>query len=499
MTFRFPLYAKIVIWFLMNLVLLAVVFGVILRLQFRPGLDVLLANQAGERIEPLTEVIVADLGDRPIAEWDGVLDRFSSAYRVKFYLFRNDGGQLAGDVIHLPSEVRSRLVAHPRPPNPPRPLRPGSPPPMRGDGSPDRRPEHRLPPDGGPPGQPPKLMVRTSDPSRYWLLTRVALNHPERRHPATLIAMSDTLTAGGLFFDVAPWLWAGAGVLLLSALFWLPLVRGITQAISQMTRATEQIAEGRFDTRVGTRRTDELGRLGAAINHMAARLAGFVTGQKRFLGDIAHELCSPIARMQVALGILEQRADEKQKAYVNDVREEAQHMSSLVNELLSFSKASLGATTIQLQPVPLIGIVDEVLRREATPEISPQVEVPGHLAALAEPELLKRALANLVRNAIRYAGQAGPITVSASGHRERVTLTVSDCGPGVPEETLSQLFDPFYRVETSRARESGGVGLGLTIVKNCIEACRGTVACRNLSPTGFQVEIVLQGAEMLPK
>src|SRR5439155_20847176 len=133
-----------------------------------------------------------------------------------------------------------------------------------------------------------------------------------------------------------------------SALLWFPLIRGITRSIGQMTQATREIAEGRFDGRVNERRRDELGALGQSVNRMAARLAGFVTGQKRFLGDTSNELCSPIARIQMALGILEQRADEKQKAYVADLREEVQHISNLVNELLSFSKASLGASTVTL-------------------------------------------------------------------------------------------------------------------------------------------------------
>ena len=174
------------------------------------------------------------------------------------------------------------------------------------------------------------------------------------------------MSAGGLFFDFRPWLAVGLGAVLFSALLWVPLVRGITHSIAQMTHATQQIAEGRFDVRTRENRRDELGLLGQSINRMAARLAGFVTGQKRFLGDVSHELCSPLARIQVALGILEQRADEKQQAYVNDLREEVQHMSSLVNELLSFSKASLGASTIKLQPVILRDVVDKAISREET-------------------------------------------------------------------------------------------------------------------------------------
>src|SRR5439155_25807569 len=102
---------------------------------------------------------------------------------------------------------------------------------------------------------------------------------------------------------------------------------------------------------------------------------------------------SPIARMHDALGILEERADEKERPFVDDVRAEVQHMSNLVNELLSFSKASLGAATIQLQPVPVRAIVDEVVRRETTPGADLKAEVPEELTVMAEPELLKRALA----------------------------------------------------------------------------------------------------------
>jgi len=281
---------------------------------------------------------------------------------------------------------------------------------------------------------------------------------------------------------------------LVSVLFWLPLVRGITHSISQMTRATEQIAEGRFESRVATRRRDELGRLGQAINQMASRLSGFMTGQRRFLGDIAHELCSPIARIQMALGILEQRADEKQRAYVDDLREEIQEMSSLVNELLSFSKASLGPTAIKLQPVALRAIVEKAVHRESVDGSQVQLEMANALSVLADPELLLRSLCNLIRNAIRYAGHAGPIIVSARAKDGQVIISVADFGPGVPESSLERLFDPFYRLEPSRDRETGGVGLGLAIVKTCIESCQGTVRCRNLQPTGLEVLITLRTA-----
>jgi two-component system sensor histidine kinase CpxA len=368
--------------------------------------------------------------------------------------------------------------------------------------APDQRPDQwpdqppgLLPPAGPrPPGpQPPRFMLRTENPTRYWVGVRVPPTRPvpPRPGPLVLVAMSPSLWGGGLFFDLTPWITVGAGLFFFSVLFWIPLVRGLTRSISQMTRATAEIAEGRFDTRVGTRRRDELGRLGGAIDQMAARLNGLVSGQKRFLGDIAHELCSPIARIQVALGILEQRADEKQQPYVTDLQEEVQHMSGLVNELLSFSKASLEPAAIKLQPVNLREVVAQAVRREAGETGNIQIEIGGEVKVLADPELLLRAVANLIRNAVRYAGDAGPITVSSRSEGDQILVTVADCGPGVPEESLAQLFDPFYRPELSRSAETGGVGLGLAIVKTCVESCRGTVSCRNRHPSGLEVTLRL--------
>ena len=284
----------------------------------------------------------------------------------------------------------------------------------------------------------------------------------------------------------------GFGAVALSALLWLPFVRGLTRSIGELTRATERIAEGQFDVQVSGNRGDELGRLAHAVNRLARRLAGFVTGQKRFLGDVAHEFCSPLARLQMALGILEQRIEERQRPCVEDLRAEAQEMSQLVNELLSFSKAGLRPGEIKRTPVDVLEVVRRVTGREATETARVQMDVPEGLRALADPELLARALGNVLRNAVHYAAEAGPITLMARAENERVRISVADCGPGVPPESLPRLFDPFYRVDNSRTRETGGVGLGLTIVKTCIEACCGSVICRNRKPSGLEVLIRLR-------
>lgn len=238
-------------------------------------------------------------------------------------------------------------------------------------------------------------------------------------------------------------------------------------------------------------RRDEIGRLAKSINRMAARLSAFVTGQKRFLGDVAHDLGSPIARIQFGLGALEQRVDGDHRERVTDIMEDVDHLTKLVNELLAFSRAEMKSKTVKLDRIALLTVVQTVVKRETSPANEVVIEIDPGLEAVASGELLARALANLLRNALKYADDAGPIVLKASKRADKVELEVKDMGPGVPEEYLDRLFEPFFRPEASRDRDSGGVGLGLAIVKTCVDACKGTVSAANLKPNGFVVIIRL--------
>jgi two-component system sensor histidine kinase CpxA len=471
MSRRFPLYAKILLGFFLNLVLLAAMFYLMFRAQFRFGLDWLLSD----RIEATDESIIAELIDESQSQWDATLERFGAGAhgKVRFLACAGDGGFLAGHEMDLPPEVRAQVGRRRGPP----------PEPIIGE-----RPEPPPLPQG-----PPRRFIHTSDPSLYWVIKRTMIKMPGQNRPAPLIlvAVSDSFAGGGLFIETAPWLWMGAGAIIFSVLLWLPLVRNINRSLAQLTTAANQIAEGRFDVRVDQRRRDELGALGQAINQMAARLNDLVTGQKRFLGDVAHELCSPLAKLRVALGIIDQHAGETQKPYVAGAEEEAAHMAGLVNELLSFSKTALTASNIQLRPVSLREIADKAARRETVPPARIDIDIAVDVQVMAEPELLGRALSNLLRNAVRYAGEAGPITLAAHGDKDKVLITVADSGPGVPAEELARIFDPFYRVDPSRDRATGGAGLGLAIVKTCVESCGGAVTGRNRNPSGLEVTIVL--------
>jgi len=208
----------------------------------------------------------------------------------------------------------------------------------------------------------------------------------------------------------------------------------------------------------------------------------------------ALELCSPLARLQMALGILEQRTPEGQRKDVRAASEKAQQIASLVGELLSFSKASFGESAVHLRPVPVREVVDDAIRREATDSADIRVVVDQDLVVAADPELLLRSIANLLRNAIHYAAKAGPITITAAREAEEIAITVLDSGSGVPEHELPKIFDAFYRLDPSRTRQTGGSGLGLAIVKSCVESCGGSVIARCQPPHGLAVELRLQCA-----
>jgi len=251
---------------------------------------------------------------------------------------------------------------------------------------------------------------------------------------------------------------------------------------------------GHFDVKLNQKRSDEIGKLASSINDMSVRLDRLVNGQKRFLGDVAHELASPIARIQLALGILENAVTDEDHSRVEDLREEVQQLAELVDELLSFSRAENAMGRIHLGPVLVAEPVGRAIRRESVPNVDIQVSVDPGICAMADPELLTRAVANILRNGVRYAGSEGPIEVEASTDGTNVTIEIRDSGKGVPENQLAQIFDPFYRVDESRTRSTGGVGLGLAIVKTCIQACKGSVHATNRTPQGFAVTITLASA-----
>jgi two-component system sensor histidine kinase CpxA len=535
-----PLSLKVSVWLVLNLLLLAGLGMGFFILQGGLGWSSLVAGPTGDRAQALFNIIAGEAAAATGDARQAVLQRFGKAYGADFQLFSFGENLVAGQARELPASVRERLefrgfsrgfsgrsrgsrdftppgesprgsesdADRPRPwdraEKTPRPA--SDRPPAPGD---PRPPSEKLRPEPdtfrrgepGPLPPPPDLrfgrfVIRDGSPAAYWVGMRVPFAPAERNNrllPATLVARVDSIHSVLHLLGLQTWLFAGSAVLALSVLFWLPLVRSITRSLRQLTAATEQIAEGRFDTRVDASRRDELGLLGDSVNRMATRLDAHMTGQKRFLGDVAHELCSPLARLQMATGILADQAPPALRENVADVREEVQQISALVNELLAFTKAGLQPREVALAPLELEPIARSVLEREGATDRA-QLSLPAGLRVLADPDLLGRALGNLVRNAVRYAGDAGPFTVTATAANDQVVIAIEDQGPGVPAADLDRLGEPFFRPELARTRETGGVGLGLAIVRSSIAACRGEVRFSNRAPHGLRVELRLPAA-----
>ena len=457
---RLPLPFKILLWFFLNLALLLAGFLLIFSAEYRFNLDWIFSSHAQQRVDAMRDLIADDLDTHAPDEWDDVVERFADAYHVRLGLFDDRGRHLLGSVDDLPPEVRIRLRPGPAPAG--------------------------------------RAFIHTDAPTRYWLVVGARVDNPRAGSPLLLhvVAESTSASMGGLVIDPAPWLRVGAAAVVCSVLFWLPLLRGITRSIAEVTHTAREIAQGRLDARVASRRRDELGVLAEAINGMAARLDGLLHGQKRFLSDVAHELCAPLAKLQMTLGIIEQRAaDEPQQTYARTAMQKAEQMARLVDELLVFSRASLEASTVLPQPVDVLAAAREAVAREGADHADIRLEIHAGLRVLADPAGLTRALANLLRNALRYGGrEAGAVSVRAAVEPQdaaTVAISVGDRGPGVPEADLPKIFDAFYRVDTARTRETGGVGLGLSIVKNSVEAVGGTVAVRNKPGGGLEVTLRL--------
>jgi len=482
MKVTYPLSLKVSLWLLLNLLLLAIAGVSFYWTQFGRGWESLGSQALGDRLAVIGDNIMSDVHSVATTDRDAVLAVRGERLGVELYLFLNEGRQIAGEAVTLPPQLAQAMDRGPRRGMRPSELRPSSekgPGPFRSVGRP--MPEGRM-------------VARTENPAETWIGLRVpVLRENGPASPGTLVIRAPTLLSILKLLDVMPWFWTAVAAFGLSVVFWLPLVGGITRALGRLTQATEAIAEGRFDTRVPDTRRDEIGHLGQSVNRMAARLDTLVSGQKRFLGDVAHELGSPLGRLQVATEILEIRAGRDLQENVNDVREEVQHMALLVNELLAFTQAGLRPRDAELGAVDVDLLITEVLQRE-DPNGRVHVGPANGLSARADRALLGRALGNLVRNALRYAGDTATISVHSRAHQGRILLSVTDDGPGVPTEALARLGEPFYRPEISRTRETGGVGLGLAIVRSSVLACGGEVHFSNRTPHGFCAEIHVAAA-----
>ena len=495
---RRSLGARILLLAALNLVLLLAVALAASGVRLPRGLGEMVMQSAEPRLQDVTRRIALDLERTQSAQATALLDRYAAEFRTRFILVTNDGRYLAGTPLRLPDQVMAALAGPPpggrRPP--PDPFGPA--PPREGRGFPGGPPDRVGPPDertGLRMPQTPALLVSVAGGPKTWIVLRTPIRFADSPAivPGSLIVVPYGTFGDPLLFPVR-WLWWAMVALGVTAACWWPFLRGITTSLRRMEHATGLIAEGKFDTTVDVNRPDEIGRLSGSIGRMAARLGALVTGQKRFLGDTAHELRSPLGRMQVALEILDTRVPAAEQAYVRDLKDDVEALGALTDDLLQYAQAELADRAAARERVNVAEAIAAVVAREGSQGVTVEVRAPADLAVMTDAALFGRAIANLVRNAAKYAGTAGPIEITAVRAAVSTVITIADAGPGVAEESLERIFDPFYREDAARNRKTGGVGLGLAIVRSAVEACGGTVSCRNRQPHGLEVRLVFPAA-----
>lgn len=290
------------------------------------------------------------------------------------------------------------------------------------------------------------------------------------------------------------------GILAMSALVCYLLSRYLTNPIRRISNATRRLANGELSVRVRPevgRRRDELAELAADFDAMAERIEELVSSQKQLIGDISHELRSPLARLNFALELTRQQAGEGAQRHLDRIELEAERLNELIGHLLTLSRLETGVAVIERVPVDFALLVRKVCsdanfeaksRGGAVDIITPETALISGI-----PELLHRAVENLVRNAVRYTLNGTKVEIKLSLNKASATtlLVVRDHGPGVPESALDKIFKPFFRLDDARDRQSGGTGLGLAITERAVRLHGGTVKAYNATDGGLVVEMEL--------
>jgi two-component system sensor histidine kinase CpxA len=297
----------------------------------------------------------------------------------------------------------------------------------------------------------------------------------------------------------------GIITLLVSVVVCYLLARQLSKPIQHLRNATRSIADGDLGVRVadlmGARR-DELANLAVDFDMMSGRLRALLESQQQLLRDVSHELRSPLARLQIALG-LARRPGANLAQELDRIEQEAQRLDELIGEILSLSRLDDPARAIEAESVSMAELLEPLVedaRIEAdTRAVTIELDVPQDLELHGDRELLHRAVENVVRNAVRFSPDGACIAVQAQRMAGLVQLAITDQGPGVPPELLQRIFEPFFRVASARERDSGGNGIGLAIAARVLSLHGGSITAANVEPHGLRITLQLPATAGLPE
>jgi two-component system sensor histidine kinase CpxA len=278
--------------------------------------------------------------------------------------------------------------------------------------------------------------------------------------------------------------------------FSLLLARYLSAPVGALRQATLRLSDGDLSARVGhpvDRRHDEIGQLARDFDAMAGRLENLVGSQRRLLRDVSHELRSPLARLTVALELARDREGARAAEALDRIERETDRLDDLIGQLLLLERLEARSPDAEAVTFDLCDLLNEVVD-DASFEASSanrSVELESRTPCLMQghPTLVRSAFDNVIRNAVRHTAEESAVEVAIACEEHGAEVTVRDHGPGVPEEHLENLFEPFLRVTDARERSTGGAGLGLAIARRAIEVHDGNVNARNHPDGGLEVTI----------
>ena len=306
------------------------------------------------------------------------------------------------------------------------------------------------------------------------------------------------------FFSATPHIQAFRLILaiLVGGVVCLWLARYITAPVEKLRSAARRLADGDLSSRIGgtaIHRNDELGDLERDFDRMAERIESLMSSQQRLIQSISHELRSPLARLNVALGLVRKRAGAGVEGPLDRIEREADRLNELIGSLLTLARWESGIEPVNRGVVELDTLIREVAAdadfeaRSRNRGVRVLTLQPCSIAGIRY--VLRSAIENVMRNAVNYTRKGSEVEVSLELVRDSVqesaVIRVRDHGEGVPEDALESIFRPFYRVADSRERASGGTGLGLSIVAKAMSLHGGQVRAENSLNGGLLVELRL--------
>ena len=289
----------------------------------------------------------------------------------------------------------------------------------------------------------------------------------------------------------------GVIVLLVSALIALVLARHLTGPIERLRVGTARVADGDLSVRVGPSigaAPAEIEALAEDFDAMVARVEALLASRGRLLSDVSHELGSPLSRLRVAVELARSKAGPDAGPMLDRIEIEAERLGALADEILLFERLEGGVEPAR-ERVDLRAVLGSIAADAA---FERDVDVRVHaedLVVSAAPALLRRAIENVVRNAVRHAPEGTDVEITAARDGEGVVVAVRDHGPGVPDADLERIFEPLVRLDRARDHATGGRGLGLAIARRAIEHHGGTVIATPAHP-GLRVTLTLGPREL---